>query len=261
VDVVVRPLDGAKSVKLLVSDAQTDAPLECQVEVDRYGATGQAVHAKSAVGRYPGHYLVDLPSAGSGRQSLVVRVAVEGRDPEILAVDGIGAAPVPLQATKPLPDLTVLGLTALALVVLVRNRKAALAGVLAIAVCAGGDARAHGPAGDVAPEPPGSQLYLSQEIQFALGLRTAVVDLRTFEAPNSTQAARQYPAVPRSAVVERYGKKLLIVKLAPEHFVAREVTLGWAEASFIAVERGVNPGERVLVDGAAFLRNGGALAP
>jgi hypothetical protein len=127
-----------------------------------------------------------------------------------------------------------------------------------------GDALAHGPGGDVAPEPPGSRLYLSQEIQFALGLRTAPVKSRTFQAPDGAQAPRQYPAVPRSAVVERQGIKLVIVRVAPEHFVAREVTLGWAETDaqgFVAVERGVNPGERVLVEGAAFLRNGGATSP
>jgi len=136
-----------------------------------------------------------------------------------------------------------------------------LGGVLAFTLLRGGDARAHGPGGDVAPEPPGSQLYLAQEMQFALGLRTALVELKRFTADDPALAARQYPAVPRGAVVERDGKKLIMVRLAPERFVAREVTLGWADGDWVAVERGVNPGDRIVVEGAAFLRNGGAVAP
>jgi hypothetical protein len=273
VDVVVRRLPQAGKLKLLVSDALTDAPLQADIEVERFGRVGQSAKAKATAGQYPGHFLVDLPGAFSGRESLVIRVSVAGRDPEILAVDAIsGERPAessPRPVGKSLPDLTVVALAALGLAFLVRRRRVLLAALLASVLWAGGDARAHGPGGDVAPEPPGSILYLSQEIQFALGLRTARVDLRTFQPPpqpagraiSNDRAARQYPAIPRSAVVERYGKKLVIVRLGPERFVAREVQLGWPEPDFIAVERGVNPGENVVVDGASFLRNGGAVAP
>jgi hypothetical protein len=266
-NVVARSLDGTKKLKLLISDGQTDAPLGGQVEVEvyRFGPTGQSSHAAAVAGSYPGHYLVELPQPGSGRQSLVVKVTVAGREPELLAVDGIAGEPdsPPTLGTpaKPMPDLPVFGLAGFALVVLLRRRRALLPGVLALAIFGATDARAHGPGGDVAPEPPGSVLYLSQELQFELGVRTSTVELRTFAAPGATEAPRQYPAVPRSAVVERYGKKLLIVRLGPERFVAREATLGWTEPGFVAVERGVNPGEHVVVEGAAYLRNGGAVAP
>jgi hypothetical protein len=269
-DVVVRPLDGTRKLKLLIGDADTDAPLtgSVEVEVERFGPTGKTAKAKAVPGRYPGHYLVELPE-GVGRQSLVIRVTKEGGASEILAVDGIMPAPKLSVAgsapARPMPEVPLLAVVSLSLLAfLARRKRVVLPLVIVTAFFLAGDALAHGPGGDVAPEPPGSRLYLSQEIQFALALRTQPVQSRTFQAPDGTQAARQYPAVPRSAVVERQGQKLVIVRVAPEHFVAREVTLGWAEAGAqgsIAVERGVNPGERVLVDGAAFLSNGGATAP
>jgi hypothetical protein len=269
VTVVVRLLNGApKAMKLLLSDAQTDAPIQGEVEVERFGPVGQAARAKAVAGSFPGHYLVELGEASGGRQALVVKVTAAGRPPEILAVDGLSgastASPLPAAPGNPSPDVTVMDLSLLALAVTWprRGRRFGLAGLLlAFALLSGSDARAHGPGGDVAPEPPGSQLYLAQEIQFALGLRTASVELKTFSAGAPGLAARQYPAIPREAVVERDGKKLVMVRLAPERFVAREATLGWADGDWVAVERGVSPGERIVVDGAAFLRNGGAVPP
>jgi cobalt-zinc-cadmium efflux system membrane fusion protein len=84
------------------------------------------------------------------------------------------------------------------------------------------------------------------------------VELKSFASTDPGLAARQYPAVPRGAIVERNGKKLILVRLSPERFVAREATLGWTAGDWVAVERGANPGEKVVIQGAAFLRNGGA---
>ena len=120
--------------------------------------------------------------------------------------------------------------------------------------------RAHGADEAGLPIAPGSELGLGQEIQFALGLRTARVTVASFQPPPelSGAAPRSSPAVPRSAVVERDGKKLVFVRLAPERFVAREVTLGWSSGGQVAVEAGLQPGELAVVAGGAFLRNGGA---
>jgi hypothetical protein len=271
--VVVRPLAAKPGAfKLLVSDAQSDAPLTGEVEVECFGPAGQpAARGKATAGTLPGHYFVDLGPPGAGRQSLVVRVAVAGRPAEVLAVDGIspvttttGMAPVRPAPPNPAPAVVGLLLSALVLFARRRGRRtsvALLVVALAVWVFPSGDARAHGPLGDVAPEPPGSRLYLAQETQFALGLRTSPVELKSFAPSDPGLAARQYPAIRREAIVERDGKKLVVVRVAPEYFVAREVSLGWTAGEWCAVESGVNPGEKVVIEGAAFLRNGGAVAP
>ncbi len=268
VNAVVRLLAKPGTIKLLLSDAQSDTPIQGEVEVSRFGPTGQAAHGKAVPGTLPGHYFVELSEASNGRTALVLTVKVAGRPPEILALDLAASATIGTPAPgHPSPDATVGGLLLLAVLAMWRWRRRTTAGgvilgaLLASVLLRGGDARAHGPGGDVAPEPPGSQLYLAQELQFALGLRTALVELRSFDGGDATLAPRQYPAVPRGAVVERNGKKLVLVRLAPERFVAREVTLGWAGGDWVAVERGVSPGEHIVVEGAAFLRNGGAVPP
>jgi len=274
---VVLPLPGeAGKVKLLLSDAQTDAPLQAEIEVQRFGAAEKSARAQARSGDLAGHYFVELKAAPEDHAALVLKVTVSGRDPELLVVNGLATSALPLAPPTPLAnaspatparDLTVAAMLGMSLFfLLLRRTRRESANPLRPLMLVGlvfwaADARAHGPQGDRAPEPPGSLLYLAQEIQFALGVRTAPVELKRFAARESALAPRQYPAVPRNAVVERYGKKLVIVRLGPEQFVAREVTLGWAEGDWVAVERGVNPGERVVVSGGAFLRNGGAVAP
>jgi hypothetical protein len=55
--------------------------------------------------------------------------------------------------------------------------------------------------------------------------------------------------VPRSAVFEKDGRKLVFVHTAPERFTAREVTLGTSLGSRVAVTGDLNPGDRVVVAG------------
>ena len=55
--------------------------------------------------------------------------------------------------------------------------------------------------------------------------------------------------VPRSAVFERDGRKLVFVHTAPERFTAREVTLGTSLGARVAVTGDLNPGDRVVVSG------------
>ena len=55
--------------------------------------------------------------------------------------------------------------------------------------------------------------------------------------------------VPRTAVFEKDGRKLVFVHTAPERFTAREVTLGTSLGARVAVSGDLNPGDRVVVSG------------
>lgn len=55
--------------------------------------------------------------------------------------------------------------------------------------------------------------------------------------------------VPRSAVFEKEGRKLVFVHTAPERFTAREVTLGTSLGARVVIAGALNPGDRVVVTG------------
>ena len=55
--------------------------------------------------------------------------------------------------------------------------------------------------------------------------------------------------VPRSAVFEKDGRKLVFVHTAPERFTAREITLGTSLGARVAVSGDLNLGDRVVVSG------------
>ncbi len=55
--------------------------------------------------------------------------------------------------------------------------------------------------------------------------------------------------VPRSAVFEKDGRKLVFVHTAPERFTAREVSLGTSLGTRVAVTGDLKPGDRVVVSG------------
>ena len=55
--------------------------------------------------------------------------------------------------------------------------------------------------------------------------------------------------VPRSAVFDKDGRKLVFVHTAPERFTAREVTLGTSLGTRVAVAGALTPGDRVVVAG------------
>lgn len=55
--------------------------------------------------------------------------------------------------------------------------------------------------------------------------------------------------IPRSAVLEKDGRKLVFVHTAPERFTAREVILGTSLGARVAVTGDLNPGDRVVTVG------------
>jgi len=263
----------AATWRLLLSDSQTDAPIQsAQVDLAVYGPSERAAQGsapqtvRARAGSFPGHYLAELKQPPIGRYAAMVTVAGSGAaEPEVMAVDGIEVVAPPSEPITPRPPgLWYWGGVAALLLLgyLIRSRigKAAVAASVALLVAAG--ARAHDTS-NPGDRVPGSQEDLAQELQFALGVRTQPVAVLTFEAPaGSGLAPRQGPGVPRSAIVERDGKKLVFVRLSPERFAAREVRLGWrGPGDAVAVTSGLQPGELVVIAGGAFMRNGGGQLP
>jgi hypothetical protein len=254
--------------RLLLSEAQTDAPVESAVlDVSVFGPAGLApIHARARAGEWPGHYLADLGQPAAGKYAAAVIAAHPGgaeNDPEVLAVDGIEVASssAPMMPSNRWSWGAALAALVVVALVVRSLRPAAVATLMGL--LAAGGATAHDLPNLPGDEAPRSQVELAQELQFALGIRTQPVEVRTFAPPSGSGfAPRQEPGVPRSAVVERDAKKLVLVRLAPERFAVREVQLGWrGPGDTVAVARGLQPGERVVIAGAAFLRNGGGSLP
>jgi membrane fusion protein, heavy metal efflux system len=68
-------------------------------------------------------------------------------------------------------------------------------------------------------------------------------------------ARQRTPAVPPSAIVQEYGYSVVFVERAPGEYERRRVTAGAPSGSRVPVERGLEPGERVVVDGAILLKD------
>ena len=60
--------------------------------------------------------------------------------------------------------------------------------------------------------------------------------------------------IPREAVLEHEGKKIVYVLLSGEEFERREVTVGDELGGKVAVLAGLNKGERVVTQGAYQLK-------
>lgn len=60
--------------------------------------------------------------------------------------------------------------------------------------------------------------------------------------------------IPKEAVIEAEGKKLIYVLLSGEEFERREVTLGDEFGGKVAVLSGLKAGERVVTQGAYQIR-------
>jgi cobalt-zinc-cadmium efflux system membrane fusion protein len=63
------------------------------------------------------------------------------------------------------------------------------------------------------------------------------------------------PVVPVSAVVQQFGRTIVFVELEPGQFERRPVTLGMRTGDVLPVVDGLQPGERIVVQGAVLLRD------
>ncbi len=268
VDLVVRmPAAAAPGapvpLRVLASDSATDAPLRgAQLDLRFFGPAGTSpIELKPVAGTLAGHYLATATFPKAGRWALAALA-----DGEWLAANGFTVAAPAKEAGRGRAWPWILGAGLLLAGALAVRRALLPAGVALLCSLAAGEALAHGYLTPKAAAIPGADVYVPQEIQFALGLRTAPAAVETFPAPaGSGEAPRQFLGIPRSALVDREGKKLVFVRLAPERFVAREPKLGWErdgpDGPRVAVLSDLQLDERVVVDGAAFLRNGGATPP
>jgi RND family efflux transporter MFP subunit len=117
--------------------------------------------------------------------------------------------------------------------------------------------------------------YPGQEFRGVVVDTGAVIDERTraatvvFQVPNSGRALRigmqadvrldagesvTAMMIPKEAVLDNEGKKIVYVLLSGEEFQRREVTLGDEYGDKVAVLSGLNAGERVVTQGAYQLR-------
>ncbi len=117
--------------------------------------------------------------------------------------------------------------------------------------------------------------YPGQEFRGVVVDTGAVIDERTraatvlFQVPNDGRALRigmqadvrldageQITAmmIPKSAVLDNEGKKIVYVLLSGEEFERREITLGDEYGDRVAVLSGLNKGERVVTQGAYQIR-------
>src|SRR5215204_1000815 len=117
--------------------------------------------------------------------------------------------------------------------------------------------------------------YPGQEFRGVVVDTGSVIDEKTraatvvFRVPNSGRALRigmqadvQLDAgesvtammIPKEAVLDNEGKKIVYVLLSGEEFQRREVTVGDEYGSRVAILSGLNPGERVVTQGALQLK-------
>jgi cobalt-zinc-cadmium efflux system membrane fusion protein len=64
---------------------------------------------------------------------------------------------------------------------------------------------------------------------------------------------RNVPVVPISAVLHEYGSAIVFLERSPGEFERREVSIGKRAGEIVSVLSGLQPGDRVVVDGAVLL--------
>ncbi|HEX9274868.1 MAG TPA: efflux RND transporter periplasmic adaptor subunit [Casimicrobiaceae bacterium] len=69
------------------------------------------------------------------------------------------------------------------------------------------------------------------------------------------EAARETPALPVGAVIQDGGKSIVYVEQGKGRFEAREVITGHRSGHLVTIVSGLQPGERVVVDGVMLLRS------
>jgi membrane fusion protein, heavy metal efflux system len=76
-----------------------------------------------------------------------------------------------------------------------------------------------------------------------------------FGSIHHTGPLRRMPVIPVSALVQDSGRPMVLVERSPNTFERRPVTVGGRNSDFVPVLEGLQPGERVVVDGAFLLKD------
>lgn len=69
------------------------------------------------------------------------------------------------------------------------------------------------------------------------------------------EPARETPALPIGAIIQDGGKNIVYVEQGKGRFEAREVITGHRSGDLVTIIKGLQPGERVVVDGVMLLRS------
>ena len=69
-----------------------------------------------------------------------------------------------------------------------------------------------------------------------------------------SESVREMPVLPVGAVIQGEGRNVVYVELSKGRFEERQVEIGSRVGDFVAVLSGLNPGERVVVDGVMLLK-------
>lgn len=89
-------------------------------------------------------------------------------------------------------------------------------------------------------------LHLQFLVENSQGLLKAGMPLDVYA---STQSISLAVAIPRNAILEQGGLPLVWVKTGPEQFEGRPVRLGQRTAEWAAIQEGIRPGDKVVVQG------------
>ncbi len=232
--VVVYP--GDVSSVLYVADTDSNAPIAgASIEVDAGGWRGSA-RATATAGIYelawkPPPHGADLVISilASGKDDLIL-IRVTGGDAEIMS----GVSWVLIAA----------GLVLVLAGFAIRRREPVVVLVFGL-LGAIGPVFAHGgdDHGEAATVPVGGPTVMDKPTQFQVELRTERVE------PRELADGRRAIAVPRDAVHEISGHQAVFVRVTPEVFEARQVTVERVVGSLAVLADGVRAGERVAIQG------------
>ncbi len=76
-----------------------------------------------------------------------------------------------------------------------------------------------------------------------------------FGSIRQSGSKRMIPALPPDAIVQEYGRSIVFLERAPGQYERRQVTLGPPVGKSVSVLEGLQPGDRVVGDGAMLLKD------
>ncbi|MCW8193649.1 efflux RND transporter periplasmic adaptor subunit [Proteobacteria bacterium 005FR1] len=93
----------------------------------------------------------------------------------------------------------------------------------------------------------------SVTLEYPSGKGPALIGSR-FAAHVFSGEAKSILAIPRSAVIDDAGQSVVYVQTSGETFARRPVTLGISDGNYVAVQSGIQQGERVVSQGAYYVK-------
>ena len=231
---------GDLSTALFLAEAETNLPVEgASIEVDDGVWRGVARPTAS-----PGIYELAWKPPPHGAD-LVVTITAQGRDDFIL-VRGVDAGEDGDSGTS---WVLILGGGLLLLTGFAIKRRMPVTVTLALTLLGGaGDALAHGEDSHASQFPAGQPVIMDKPTQFHLELRTQKPGLGWSFSGNLLSV------IPAHALFDLSGHQVVFVRLGPETFEARHVTVERSENGQAFLSEGLGFNDRVVVQGGEHLQ-------